>query len=1682
MSIRTVSPTPSFSSLHRGVSLLAALALVAAALVLAAPRADAFGETDVCFVIADGGGVASGGVSGNDRLVKINRTTGVSTSIGTTTGTNNIEAAAFWPGTDTLYASNQDGSTGRFGTVSLSTGLFAEIGTHGQATGTLGGSSTTIDVNDVDSMAMDPLTGIIYGALRRNGDPDILLAFQRSDGDVIANAFGPGQDFVVIPELTVGGQTVGDIDGLTIDPFDGIMYGIANNGGGNDRLVRINKATGAITDVGQLLDGATPVEDMEGLGNYNDGSLFGATGAGTDLWDIDKTSGAVSNERNISIGSDHESVDCLVGDTNKIQGTVYLDSDGDGVLDGGEAGPAGSVVRLYRDADNSGTVSAGDPLVATQTTDGSGDYEFEVAATGAFVLDVDPSSLPADATLTTDNIEVADFGTNVGQTDANNNFGYRTPASIGDRVWVDGDGDGVQDAGEPGIPGVEVILTEFTLGLITTDTTDGNGNYDFGNLPPGLYAVTINPGTLPPAVVATFDRDGGLDGATLVPLASGQNPTDVDFGYRGTASIGDRLWYDTDGDGTQDIGETGISGVTVQLRDSGGTIIATDVTDGGGIYGFANLMGGTYDVTIDTSTLPAGYGATYDLDGSNDSAAAVPLNPGQNRTDVDFGYRGIASIGDRLWFDTDGDGTQDAGEASLSGVTVELRDAFGSIVTTDVTDGGGIYGFGNLDAGTYNVTVDTSTLPAGVTETYDLDGGNDSLANVPLAAGQNRTDVDFGYRGTASIGDRLWYDTDGDGTQDIGETGISGVTVQLRDSGGTIIAIDLTDGGGIYGFGNLDAGTYNVTVDTSTLPAGYGATYDLDGGNDSAASVTLTAGQNRTDVDFGYRGTASIGDRLWYDTDGDGTQDGGEAALSGVTVELRDAFGTVIATDVTDGGGIYGFGDLDAGTYNVTVDTSTLPAGLTATYDLDAGDDSAASVTLAGGQNRTDVDFGYRGTASIGDRLWFDTDGDGTQDIGETGLSGVTVQLRDSGGTIIATDVTDGGGIYGFGDLGAGSYNVTVDTSTLPAGLTETYDLDAGDDSAAAVSLAAGQNRTDVDFGYTGTASIGDTVWFDTDGDGAQDAGEAGIAGVTVELRDGGGTLIATDVTDGSGVYGFPRLRPGTYTVTVVTSSLPAGQTATFDLDGGDDSTTSVVLAADQNRTDVDFGYTGTASIGDTVWFDLDGNGALDAGEPGIGGVTVELRDGGGTVVATDVTDGSGAYGFGNLVPDTYTVTVDTSTLPAGFTETYDLDGGDDSTASAPLADGQNRTDVDFGYTGTGALGDTVWFDTDGNGTQGAGEPGIPAVTVDVVWYGPNGTAGDSDDVAFTTVTDGSGTWSVDGLPAGPYSVTVVGTTLPGGLENVSDPDGTPDSTTTTTLADGETDLEQDFGYRGTGSIGDTVWFDTDGDGVQDAGETGLPDIDITVVGAGFDGVLDTADDLVFETTTGSDGGYVVDGLPAGPYRVTVDEKSLGANLEPTFDLDGGMDHTTELTLGDGEDRDDADFGYEGLGTIGDVVWHDEDGDGEKDADEPGIPGVTVELLDADGNVIDSTTTAKDGSYLFVDVPFGDYQVRVLGSTVPPEFRPSYDPDGVLDQVASVSVGYGENVADINFGYQTVAADPTPTPTPNPAPTPAPAPAPTPTSLAATGANIAGAVLVAMLLIALGGLAAVTGRRRETTD
>ncbi len=127
---------------------------------------------------------------------------------------------------------------------------------------------------------------------------------------------------------------------------------------------------------------------------------------------------------------------------------------------------------------------------------------------------------------------------------------------------------------------------------------------------------------------------------------------------------------------------------------------------------------------------------------------------------------------------------------------------------------------------------------------------------------------------------------------------------------------------------------------------------------------------------------------------------------------------------------------------------------------------------------------------------------------------------------------------------------------------------------------------------------------------------------------------------------------------------------------------------------------------------------------------------------------------------------------------------------------------------------------------------------------------------------------------------------------------------------------------------------------------------------------------VTYTATTNSLGAYSVAGLPLGDFTVAVVTATLPAGVSQTFDSNGiATPNASAVSLTLAAATDTAqDFGYSGAGAIGDLVWNDLDGDGVRDAGEPGLPGVTVTATITIGSsdVTYTTTTASDGSYSFI--------------------------------------------------------------------------------------------------------------------
>ena len=250
---------------------------------------------------------------------------------------------------------------------------------------------------------------------------------------------------------------------------------------------------------------------------------------------------------------------------------VWVDTDRDGVQGDDEPGIPGVVLELTGPNGEPVTDVFGKP-VGPVKTDENGLYTFEnlpvledgesytvtikrddestKAALEPYIPTVDTGadrgSNSSTWMATTDNKEV-DL-TKDGARDETLDFGFVLPkVSVGDKVWVDENGNGRQDEGEPGIPGVVLDIFDPNGEKIGTTTTDKNGNYTFENLPVleegEFYTVTINqedPSTqealkpYKPTVSGKGDREGDSSEWTATSeglTEDGQRDPSLDFGF-----------------------------------------------------------------------------------------------------------------------------------------------------------------------------------------------------------------------------------------------------------------------------------------------------------------------------------------------------------------------------------------------------------------------------------------------------------------------------------------------------------------------------------------------------------------------------------------------------------------------------------------------------------------------------------------------------------------------------------------------------------------------------------------------------------------------------------------------------------------------------------------------------------------------------------------------------------------------------------------------------------------------------------------------------------------------------------------------------------------------------------------------------------------------------------------------
>ena len=394
--------------------------------------------------------------------------------------------------------------------------------------------------------------------------------------------------------------------------------------------------------------------------------------------------------------------------------------------------------------------------------------------------------------------------------------------------------------------------------------------------------------------------------------------------------------------------------------------------------------------------------------------------------------------------------------------------------------------------------------------------------------------------------DYLFDDLNGNGSRDEGEPAIHDATLVLTDCGGNVISSMVTETNGFYYFDLLTdslprqvrlwlQGHTNYTHAT-TLIGGFGLDgYTVCFGVAPECTFQAVEGSHLLQP-------ASVGHRVWEDMNGNGIQDEGEPGLSDVTVDLIRGT-TVVAARVTDGQGRFSFSGIYPGSYSLRC---ALPSGCVVTKLNQGGDASldndaqasggTAVFALASGQSDLTRGIGVFHPVAIGNRVWTDANGNGLQDTNELGLSGVLVELRDCGSNLLTSVLSSATGNYLFSDLAPGSYRLRFSASTNFIGTLADNAGDALDSDAdpitgwtACLTLQSGDTNLTVDAGFNIATQVGDRVWEDLNGNGVQDKGEPGLAGIAVQLLKSSGAMVATTTTDANGYYLFTGLRPGAY-------------------------------------------------------------------------------------------------------------------------------------------------------------------------------------------------------------------------------------------------------------------------------------------------------------------------------------------------------------------------------------------------------------------------------------------------------------------------------------------------------------------------------------------------------------------------
>ena len=912
----------------------------------------------------------------------------------------------------------------------------------------------------------------------------------------------------------------------------------------------------------------------------------------------------------------------------------------------------------------------------------------------------------------------------------------------------------------PTVPGNMVvapapgIATTCSSGVASVTAVAGAGTVTFntgGTIQSGGCTISVNVTTI---ANGTYNNTIPA-GALQTNFGNNPNPTTAPLTISSAGYISGKIFKDNNvtPDGVFNGTDAPIANVVVELRDNTtNALIQTTTTDALGNYTFVGLPAGSYRVVEPTQ--PAGTingittagtagGTATGVAVTPSTISAITLTTGgggviSNSTGNNFAEVVTSSLSGNVFLDKNNDGIKNGTDTVLVGVTIELLNAAGTVVTTTITDAFGNYSFTGLapgqysirepsqPAGTANGITTAGAVPNGgtlgtVTATTVTPSVIGAATKITLPPNTTSTGNNFAeIPSTRSISGRVFLDIDENGSFNGTDSGIptsGGQVIQLTgtDVNGNPVSLTTTVAAdGTYSFTGLPEGTYTLTQNYQPANTLNGLTTAGSAGgtasNPTATSSTIVGidltGSNKVSVSNDFpENPLTVSGNVFNDTNGLlgsplNTVDGaGTRAGSTTLTAYLVSGGNVVLSSPVAADGTYRFVGVAPGTYSVVLSniattavgsapTVSLPTGWINTGENNsaaAGSDGSVNGTSATfsvvASNVTNINFGIEQPPVAGDAVY-------------------PIQPN-PGGTINVA-------------VGAGAF-----TGVLPPGVSGTN----ATDTAAVTQIRIATFPTNAtSFTINGTTYT---------------LGTWPVGGLTLTPAQ----LIANPIS----------VDPITGATNVVIS-----YTAT-DAAGLVSGTGTVTLPFTQ------------LTLSGNVFHDVNGNKIQNnpaenaATKPVPAGLNAVLTDLAGVVIAVvPVNPATGTYSFPVNPSTSYGVVLTTANpaigssnppvvRPSGWVTTGEnlggvIDATPDSKQTAIAVALTDVANVNFGIAQEASLSGIVWRDANHDRAYTAGEVLVPSITVEVL-----NAAGT---VVGTATTDATGAYTVGGLTPGvPYKV-----------------------------------------------------------------------------------------------------------------------------------------------------------------------------------------------------------------------------------------------------------------------------------------------------------------------------------------